>query len=733
MDLLRSYFKMVPYQGDLFCFCSTGVHIYRIEDWKLKASASLEIIAGAVNDAGIWLGTADDGVWRLSHGLAGEVTWRLAKRLYSSSFPLLQSDNILDLDGYGSTLLVVSDAGVDYLPDLNTVYAFESATVRACANGAAAIVFDSGGTLYHMTPKPTANWTTDDLIQLIDTFNPSDEFNGTDNAAPDSSLWGRSQASSENLAYIYNNNLRFDVDKTSDGGGDQNTYVYSYGKWELSGDFEIIFRLVNYFTSNEYTWWMRLYLYPSGTSYTTTNPDDMIWAGIGNNYTARYLYFGSRAAGSYKINTNISLSGTWADIKLVRDGDQLSVYYKNASYPDEWQLLETDTCFTDDCHVFFRSWVGTYNQTTAGVDVEYFHLISGSVAGASSEMDITNPPALSFGNPGHLLVGHDAGVTTFEGADFIENILTGFGSLARVSKIFAPGETTSAVGVFAYGTSDNADGGQFGLYDQTTDANLATVAGDCFGVWTDALAAFAVHDDTLEIYAWAQELSPAPGATGVRRDWSLYAEIIDILDGIAAGTVVLKINGTTVTPTLTAITNGYRVEYAPAGASNYSARVSVELSAEDANGNAVSRTWSFTTAAPAAATITHSAPPNVVCIRDIGLAASEADEAKDGVNVIWQEDITSALIVNEDQAEAVGKAALDETTWHRHLRTVQIEESDITGADPRDLQQGNIITLTCPAIGMTNQKCEILALQRKVAKSQPTVWVFRLAYYEAVS
>ena len=52
----------------------------------------------------------------------------------------------------------------------------------------------------------------------------------------------------------------------------------------------------------------------------------------------------------------------------------------------------------------------------------------------------------------------------------------------------------------------------------------------------------------------------------------------------------------------------------------------------------------------------------------------------------------------------------------------------------RDLCQGGIATITCDALGMTAQKCEILAAQRNIGDGGEDIsFNLQAAYYEAVS
>lgn len=119
--------------------------------------------------------------------------------------------------------------------------------------------------------------------------------------------------------------------------------------------------------------------------------------------------------------------------------------------------------------------------------------------------------------------------------------------------------------------------------------------------------------------------------------------------------------------------------------------------------------------------------PNVVCIRDISLSAIEADEEKGGINIAWLPDITSPLIVTEDQAREIGRVVIDAASNHRHTRTLEtIERAAST------LQRGDVITVTCPAIGMSAKKCRVVGVQTRAAKQadEDISYQITVDYYE---
>jgi hypothetical protein len=362
-----------------------------------------------------------------------------------------------------------------------------------------------------------------------------------------------------------------------------------------------------------------------------------------------------------------------------------------------------------------------------------------------------------------LFVAGVNGLYTYGGST-LNALSTDIGSAAPTA-IWPTENATETSGYLAFGTNDGLDGGQFGIIDlgysagtlpdesgdtsavwlsadgaswawDTTVVNgtdlLATVSGDVDAVWLDDALAESLRNVTVEKYKQVAGLSPAANASQVRRDWTLYAEITDTLGGIEPGSIALTVNGQAVTPTTEQLDFGFAVSYTPGSNSGYAERVSIELSGLDADGNTVSKTWTFVTAAAPAATVTDSTPPNVVCTRDIGLEGYEADETVGGVNVVWLEDIAGPLIVTDAQAVAVGTVAIDEVTYHKHIRKMNVPPIDANGLQTRTLRKGQVATMTCPAIGMTAQKCEVLAAQRKLDDDNELTFDLQIAYYEQV-
>ena len=427
-----------------------------------------------------------------------------------------------------------------------------------------------------------------------------------------------------------------------------------------------------------------------------------------------------------------------------------------------------------------RSWI--YNCTIAG-GADAIALTTTKIAYAAGiQIYYGTPPSADWATTAHtnvsgagavaalalrgavLFVAGADGLFTYSGST-LDDAGADVGEETPTS-IWATSGATASSGYLAYGTSDGSNGGEFGVLDLGhTAPALPDIAGDATAVWVDDTIENWSYNDSLslngpvfakrsgdatavwiaddlaaslantavEIYRQVTEASPAENGNDVRRDWALYAEITDALGGIQSGTVALKVNGVSQTPTTSAITDGYAVTYTPAGNSGYGERVTIEISGTDADGNTVSRSWAFTTASAPPLTVTDSAPPNVICKRNIDLAIAESDETVDSVNVIWIDTITSPLIVTEAQAKEVGRVAIDGQTYHRHKVGVKVLATDSGGLQTRDLRQGGIATITCDALGMSAQKCEILAAQRVIDDGAEDIsYTLQAAYYEEV-
>jgi len=291
---------------------------------------------------------------------------------------------------------------------------------------------------------------------------------------------------------------------------------------------------------------------------------------------------------------------------------------------------------------------------------------------------------------------------------------------------------TDTTGKVAIGVSDDADGGRCEIYSIDNDTAYFGNAGDTERLFMSDDFHSLICAETLTRIGSIDYRQPQPGARGVRRDWTLYAEVTDILDGIASAT--LKINSQTVSHDESAISDGLAVTFTPGTQSGYGAKVTAELTVVDGDDDTLVYSWSWTTELPPALDKSYSTPPNVICVRDIGLTAAEADETVNSTNVVWIDDMVSPLIVSDAQAESVGAVIIDNLTWHRHLSTVRVLPLDDAAFESVDLQRGDIVTITATALGMTSQKCEVLGVQHTASRSddEDLSSVLTVAWYEEV-
>ena len=340
--------------------------------------------------------------------------------------------------------------------------------------------------------------------------------------------------------------------------------------------------------------------------------------------------------------------------------------------------------------------------------------------------------ALAWGTD--LFIGTAAGVSAYDGTNVTNYTVSAIGTVVDVKAVHPASDATDTAGLFAYATSNGSDGGRFGIYDMTGSTNLDTVSGDATSAWVADDVSTAVYNDTLAEYAYVRAVSPGHKALRADRAGSIYAEVVDTLDGIASGSVELKINDQAVAETITAITDGYKIEFDYTA--GYNSRVKIGITATDnsADLNPISFESWFTTELAPEFTVTPVTPPNIEAVREISLTASEADELIGSVYVVWGDERASRLIITDAQAEAVGWAALDETTFHRTIHTVKVKEQDDSGTPVRtgQLQKGDTVAITCTALSLSSTDCEVLAVQRSETLADGLEYTLVLAEYTAV-
>ena len=91
--------------------------------------------------------------------------------------------------------------------------------------------------------------------------------------------------------------------------------------------------------------------------------------------------------------------------------------------------------------------------------------------------------------------------------------------------------------------------------------------------------------------------NPIPGATNLAPDTSITVHVKDDSKGVDQQTIIMKVNGTVVSPEITGTTADYTVIYTPDESFGYLQTVNVSMEASDLSGNAMTEnSFSFTTA-----------------------------------------------------------------------------------------------------------------------------------------
>lgn len=355
----------------------------------------------------------------------------------------------------------------------------------------------------------------------------------------------------------------------------------------------------------------------------------------------------------------------------------------------------------------------------------------------------TSTPAIASNTVNALAYGTDlfaatgAGLSVYDGTD-----VSTFVSGTAILGCWPTATATQAAGQVAYNTAAAVK-----IFDIAAGTEIENLTSTATRAWIDDSIEALVYGNALQQYTTALFASPGPDVVGVRRDWSLYLEVTDTLHGLLASTIGLKVDGVTVTPTVTTPSDfnadfsadfgGSRhiVTFTPASASGYRQRHTIALTATDAAGNAIAYSWSFTTATEASAAASSYAPPNVVVMKDLSLAASEAEETYAAVAVNWADEISHPLIVTEAQATAVGTAKVKAGIYHRHVRQLRLLKTDSNGANTCDLQQGDIIAFTASALSEMAKKAEVLSVQRAIDNGleDSEEYAVTVAYYDLYS
>lgn len=294
----------------------------------------------------------------------------------------------------------------------------------------------------------------------------------------------------------------------------------------------------------------------------------------------------------------------------------------------------------------------------------------------------------------------------------------------EIDDVWPSSLASTTTGIFAYiNSSDDVV-----IYDMAGAATLNTNVGTYTHCWVDNQAGLSLSDEELDRFASIDFLSPAKSAINVPRDWVLYLEVTDSLDDITtAANVILKVDGVTVAPTKTAITDGYKLEYTPASASGYRKEVQVELTVTDDNSNVFTETYSFVTVAAGNAAASATKPPNVVVYKDLSL--TEHEDLYGAVEVNWNDEKVWQFFVSEDQAQAFGAVAVENGIYHATTLTVRVPDKDAAANSTQDIQRGDLLTVDCSSLSLAAQKCEVLSKQR-VVQGDRIEYDLTVAFYE---
>lgn len=148
--------------GYIFHFTESGVDVHRITDGVRVCYAYVSgTVCGAVNDNGVYFGTGAGGIkimpW--SSVISGwDQSLAVTLAYGTATVPAIQAMTIVSMAGIGSSLIVATSAGVDFLPIASTVYH------RTVIGGALAVSMDTTRIAYseggygYWAPYPIANW-----------------------------------------------------------------------------------------------------------------------------------------------------------------------------------------------------------------------------------------------------------------------------------------------------------------------------------------------------------------------------------------------------------------------------------------------------------------------------------------------------------------------------------------------------------------------------------------------
>lgn len=360
-------------------------------------------------------------------------------------------------------------------------------------------------------------------------------------------------------------------------------------------------------------------------------------------------------------------------------------------------------------------------------------------SGDVTALTAASSPALSSNTVNDLRYGTDLFIATGAGVDVYDNAgITTIGS-GSINTVWPSSSATQSAGYLGYGNGSNAI-----ILDISAGAVLETHSGATTTMWLADTCESAIYNNDLELHAYINNLSPFSDARGVTRDWTLYFEAADTLFEIDGSGVAVKVNGVTVSATVTSFGSGfnsgfssgfgsgiYKVTYDPASASGYRQKITVEITLTNNAGLSYVETFTFQTETNVAAAPSVSLPPDVLVVKDLSLTSDQAEDAEGTIYVNYGDEIRSALIVTEEQAQKVGTVEIEKQTYHRFVRTVRVKKNDSGSNNTRDINKGDLVTITATAIGMTSKKCEVLAKQREIRDDVEFTMI--VAYYEVFS
>jgi hypothetical protein len=437
--------------------------------------------------------------------------------------------------------------------------------------------------------------------------------------------------------------------------------------------------------------------------------------GRGDLTSQLQVYYATSGTGNLIQSDAInSLAGIGTKLLVCHDSG--AEYFPAPGAPYQYADEATDNAAINSTYIAYS--VASGLETLAFPSADWDSTDATVLTTASSPALSSNTVNdLRYGSGNNLFVAGGAGVDIY---DYTDVTTIGSGSIPYVWPTSA---ATQAAGVMCY-VDSSADAI---TYDISTTTTLETITGTFVAVWLDDSADLQVSDADLERHLSIDNVSPAVSGRDVRRDWSLYFEITDDIAGLTSTNITVKVNGTTVTPTYSAITDGYKVTYTPASASGYRKQVTVGISGTDDSSGAFSEEFTFNTKTSVNASAATTLPPSTVIYKDLSL--TEYEDTYNSIEVNWLDEYVSAYIVDEDQAKSFAQVAVENGIYHKTIFNVRVLDTDASSNATQDIQKGDIITIDVDALGLTDKKCEVLATQR-VTSFDRIEYDLVLAFYE---